>query len=154
VFVVSGDEGVSVTAREGASYASVAEIGPEAPFSVKVDPVIDGPSMSRENVAVTFASSETPVAAAAGADVTEGGAGGVAAVVKLQETAPASPIPSVAPVIEGERVAVYVAPFASGCSGTSVAVCDGPSYAAVAGTLPLGPASVKLELVTVVGSSG
>jgi hypothetical protein len=108
--------------------------------------------MSREKVACTVESSTTPVAPAAGVFVDVGGSGAVAAVVKAHETAPASATPSAA-VIAGDRVAVYEAAVASGDCGLSVAVPVELLYETVAGTAPLGPASEKLELVTVAGSS-
>ena len=73
---------------------------------MKVDDVMLGLYIARENVALTATPSPTAVAPAAGlADDTVGGEGAVAAVVNVHETAPASAMPLV-PVIAGESVAV------------------------------------------------
>ena len=152
VFGVSAAVGVSVAVRDGVSYVTVAGICPLAPLSVNVVPVIEGTYMSRANVARIEALIGTVVEPAAGEVAMPGGAGAVAAVVNDHESVPARPTPSAALVIAGVSVAVYAVPSARGAWGTSVAVKDDGSYETVAGTLPLGPLRVKLDVVTVVGS--
>jgi hypothetical protein len=74
--------------------------------------------------------------------------GVVAAVVKLQVTALARAVPSAALTVVSS-FAVYVVEVESAELGVSAAVLVVASYVTVAGTTPLGPVSVKLELVIV-----
>lgn len=121
--------------------------------SVKEEDVIVVGSIARENVALAVAVAAMPVAPSAGVRaVTVGGAGALAQVVNDQETALESGTPSEA-VTAVDRRAVYVVERASGAEGVSVAVWVVSSYTTVAATAPLGPARVKLEPVSVVGST-
>jgi hypothetical protein len=116
--------------------------------------VIPAAYIARENVAVTDAAIDTPVAAGAGDwVVTVGAAGFEAAVVNDHVTGAARATPSTA-LTAVERVTVYDVESASGAVGVSVAVREPSVYATVAGTAT--PAFVfkeKDEVVTEVGSS-
>jgi hypothetical protein len=113
--------------------------------------IVDG-SIAREKVAVTTAVAAIPVAPSAGAvPVTVGGAGGLAHVVNDHDTAFESGTPSDAVIAVVSR-AVYVVDRASCAEGVNVAVWVVSSYATLAVTAPPGPVSVKLAVVSVVGS--
>lgn len=120
---------------------------------MKEEAVIVVGSMAREKVAVTVAVAAMPVAPSTGdVAVTAGGAGALAQVVNDQDTALESGTPSEA-VTAVERRAVYVVESARDAEGVSVAVLVVSSYETVAATDPLGPVRVKLEVVSVAGSS-
>jgi hypothetical protein len=120
---------------------------------VNVEPVIVAAFIARENVAVTAVSRLTPVAPAAGlVPVTVGGRI-CAPVMKLHVVTLAIGIASADMIVVSSR-AVYVAEFVSAADGVRVAVWFVALYATEAGTAPLGPVSVKLELVIVLACIG
>jgi hypothetical protein len=125
---------------------------PPAGLSVKLELVIVVASIARENVALGWTATPTPVAPLAGeVEVTVGGG---AMVVNAHESGAASGTPS-ADFTVVSTAAVYVVEFASAAVGVRVAVRVVELYVtdAATGEPPLG-VSVKLDAVRVVGSIG
>lgn len=136
------------------SYETVAATA-APPFGVTVNELVVSvlASTAREKVALTVVERATEVAPAAGnVEVTDSGAGGLAQVVNDHVTGLESGTPSAA-VTAVESRAVYVVERARDADGVRVAVLVVSSYAIVAATAPPGPVNVKLELLSVLGST-